>query len=138
MSASRALANPNSGEGRSQTVSLWKFLIRASLVTALAVGAFADLAAPANAADTAAVIKIDNFTFGPPTLTVPVGTTVTWVNEDDIPHTVAATDRLFKSKALDTDDRFTYTFSAPGSFEYFCSLHPHMVGTVIVQPAPSP
>jgi plastocyanin len=121
---------------------LWKSLIRASLVTALAVGASAGLAAPANAADSAApenaaLIKIDNFTFRPATLTVTVGTTVTWVNEDDIPHTVVEKDRLFKSKALDTDDRFTYTFSTPGGFEYFCSLHPHMVGTVIVQPRPS-
>ena len=77
---------------------------------------------------------IDNFTFAPARLTVPVGTTVTWLNEDDIPHTVAATNRQFKSKALDTDDSFAFTFTVPGTYEYFCSLHPHMTGTVVVVP----
>jgi len=67
---------------------------------------------------------------------VKAGTTVTWRNEDDIPHTVTASNRLFKSKALDTDDSFSFsfTFSAPGTYEYFCSLHPRMTGAVVVEP----
>jgi plastocyanin len=78
-------------------------------------------------------VRVDNFTFGPDTLTVPVNSTVTWVNKDDIPHTVASTDGLFKSKALDTDDKYTYTFTKPGTYSYYCSIHPKMVGKVIVQ-----
>jgi plastocyanin len=89
-----------------------------------------------------ASVKIDNFTFNPPLLTVPVGTTVTWINEDDIPHAIAATSKTFKSKALDTDDKFSFTFTAPGTYEYFCSLHPHMKATIVVgagaAPKPSP
>ena len=77
---------------------------------------------------------IDNFTFAPAQLSVKAGTTVTWRNEDDIPHTVASAARLFKSKALDTDDSFSFTFTAPGTYEYFCSLHPRMTGTVVVEP----
>jgi amicyanin len=80
-----------------------------------------------------AAVKIDNFTFNPPTLTVKVGTTVTWKNEDDIPHTVRATTNDFKSKALDTDDSFTFTFTTPGVYDYFCSLHPHMTGKIVVE-----
>ena len=68
-----------------------------------------------------------------PRLTVKRGTTVTWVNGDDIPHTVVATDGAFKSKVLDTDDRFSFTFAKPGQFSYFCSLHPHMTGKIIVK-----
>ena len=78
-------------------------------------------------------VKIDNFSFGPGTLTVPVGTTVTWTNRDDIPHTVVSTDSVFKSKVLDTDEKFAYTFSKPGTYPYFCSIHPKMTGKVIVQ-----
>jgi len=80
-------------------------------------------------------VKIDNFTFGPAALTVPVGTTVTWINKDDIPHTVVSTDdpKAFKSKVLDTDEKFSFTFSKPGTFPYFCSIHPKMTGKVIVQ-----
>ena len=80
-------------------------------------------------------VKIDNFSFGPATLTVPVGTTVTWTNRDDIPHTVVSTDdaKAFKSKVLDTDERFSFTFDKPGTYPYFCSIHPKMTGKVIVQ-----
>ena len=81
----------------------------------------------------AAEVKIDNFSFGPTAITVPVGATVTWVNHDDIPHTVVSDDKLFKSKALDTDDKFSYTFTKAGTYGYFCSLHPKMTGKVIVQ-----
>jgi len=78
-------------------------------------------------------VKIDNFSFGPATLTVPAGTSVTWTNRDDIPHTVASTDGVFKSKALDTDEKFSFTFSKAGTYPYFCSIHPKMTGKVIVQ-----
>ena len=80
-------------------------------------------------------IKIDNFSFGPMTLTIPLGTTVTWINRDDIPHTVVSTDdpKVFKSKALDTDEKFSFTFTKAGTYPYFCSVHPKMTGKVIVQ-----
>jgi plastocyanin len=77
-------------------------------------------------------VKIDNFTFSPATLTVPVGSKVTWVNEDDVPHQVMASGRTFKSQVLDTDQSFSQTFASPGTYEYFCSLHPHMKGTIVV------
>lgn len=80
-----------------------------------------------------AAVKIDNFTFGPPSFTVVVGTTVTWTNHDDIPHTVVSSDKVLKSKVLDTDEKFSYTFSKPGTYSYFCSIHPKMSGTVVVQ-----
>src|SRR5260370_16971594 len=83
--------------------------------------------------DATNVVTIDNFTFTPPELTVAVGTTVKWVNHDDIPHTVVNKDKAFRSKALDTNDSFSYTFASAGTFDYFCALHPHMVGKVIVK-----
>ena len=76
---------------------------------------------------------INNFSFTPQTLTVRAGTTVTWVNKDDVPHTVTSNDKKFKSRALDTDEKFSYTFSARGTNSYFCSVHPHMTGKIIVQ-----
>ena len=78
-------------------------------------------------------VKIDNFSFTPASLTVAAGTTVTWTNRDDIPHTVVSTDGVFKSKVLDTDEKFAYTFSKAGTYPYFCSIHPKMTGKVIVQ-----
>ena len=79
-------------------------------------------------------ITIDNFSFAPATLTVPAGTKVTWVNHDDIPHTVVSEDKTtFKSQALDTDEKFTFTFAKPGMYTYFCSIHPKMTAKVIVQ-----
>jgi plastocyanin len=80
-----------------------------------------------------AEVKIDNFSFGPAAITVPVGTTVTWINRDDIPHTVVSTEKVFKSKVLDTDEKFSYTFTKPGEYPYFCSIHPKMTGKVVVQ-----
>ena len=81
----------------------------------------------------AAPVKIDNFSFSPNPLNVSVGTQVRWTNQDDVPHTVVAEDKSFKSKALDTDDAFTYTFTKPGTYSYFCSLHPKMTGKVVVK-----
>ena len=90
------------------------------------------IAPPALAAD--AQVKIANFTFDPPTLTVKAGTTVTWVNADDIPHVVLEKTGKFRSPALDTDDKFSQTFSTPGTVEYFCAIHPHMTGKIVVTP----
>ena len=78
-------------------------------------------------------VEIDNFAFSPTRITVKAGTTVAWLNADDTPHTVASSSKLFKSKALDTDDSFSFTFTTPGVYQYFCSLHPHMTGTVVVE-----
>ena len=78
-------------------------------------------------------VSISNFTFAPKDIVVPVGTTVTWVNGDDVPHVVRAVDGAFHSKPLDSDDRFSFTFTTPGVFSYFCSLHPKMTGKVIVK-----
>ena len=79
-------------------------------------------------------VAIDNFTFEPQTLTVPTGTTVTWTNHDDVPHTVTSDDKTtFASKGLDTDDTYSFQFTKPGTYAYFCSIHPVMTATVIVK-----
>jgi plastocyanin len=105
-------------------------LQRASLCAFAAVAAIAlGAAAPAPTA----LVKIDNFTFSPQVLTVTAGTTVTWANEDDTPHTVVASDKSFRSKAMDTDERYSMTFAKPGTYDYFCSLHPHMTAKILVK-----
>jgi plastocyanin len=79
-------------------------------------------------------VTIDNFFFTPATLTVKAGTTVTWTNKDDIPHGIGATNNAFpKSRALDTDDSYSFTFTTPGTYQYFCYLHPKMVGSIVVE-----
>lgn len=108
--------------------------VLAVLAAALLAGGIIHRACAAEAPE--AEVRIDNFTFSPATLTVAAGTRVTWVNADDIPHAVAAGDGSFRSRALDTDDRFAVTFERAGTYRYFCSLHPHMVGTVVVEAAP--
>jgi plastocyanin len=90
-------------------------------------------AAGAPAASGPVEVKIDNFAFMPGDLTVAAGTTVTWVNHDDVPHTVRTVDGAIKSKALDTDDKFSMTFDKPGTYEYFCSIHPKMTAKVVVK-----
>ena len=85
------------------------------------------------AQQTAAEVKIDNFSFSPAALEIKAGTTVTWTNADDIPHTVVSNDKVFKSKVLDTDQKFSFTFDKPGTYPYFCSLHPKMTAKVVVQ-----
>jgi plastocyanin len=82
-----------------------------------------------------AAVTIDNFTFAPQQVTVKAGTTVTWTNNDDTPHVVASSTKSFRSKALDTDDKFSFTFNTAGVYQYFCSLHPHMTGTIVVEEA---
>ncbi len=90
-------------------------------------------ATPETKPATGVAVKIDNFTFAPGSVNVPVGTTVRWTNHDDIPHTVVSDDKTFKSKVLDTDEEFTYTFTKPGTYSYFCSIHPKMTAKVVVQ-----
>jgi plastocyanin len=101
----------------------------ASLAVAAAI-ALCVAGAPAYADGTE--VTIDNFTFSPASLTVKVGTTVTWKNHDDIPHTVVSAGK-FRSKTLDTDDGFSFTFTTAGDYKYFCSLHPHMTGMIKVE-----
>lgn len=91
------------------------------------------LAFGAVAAEEANVVTIDNFSFTAPELTVAVGTTVKWVNHDDIPHNVVASNKAFRSKPLDTDDSYSFTFASAGSYDYFCGLHPKMQGKIIVK-----
>lgn len=90
-------------------------------------------AAPAPQSEMKSEVKIDNFSFSPASLEIKAGTTVTWTNADDIPHTVVSNDKIFKSKVLDTDQKFSFTFDKPGSYPYFCSLHPKMTAKVVVQ-----
>jgi plastocyanin len=77
-------------------------------------------------------VTIDNFTFSPAELKVKVGDTVTWTNHDDIPHTVVSAGK-FRSKTMDTDNTFSFTFTSAGDYKYFCSLHPHMTGMITVE-----
>jgi amicyanin len=101
----------------------------AAVLAAVVLPGHAQTAAPASA------VSIDNFTFTPPSLTIKAGTTVTWINKDDIPHGIASSNNAFtKSKALDTDDSYSFTFTTPGTYQYFCYVHPHMTGTIVVQP----
>jgi plastocyanin len=117
----------------------WMFGV-AILLAAIAAGPSQSILAAtplANSSPEVAVkevaVKIDNFSFSPATITVPLGMTVRWTNRDDIPHTVVSDDKTFKSKALDTDEDFTYTFTKPGTYGYFCSIHPKMTAKVVVQ-----
>jgi plastocyanin len=111
--------------------------VRTRFVTFLAALALAGCAdqGPPRPAPAEHRIAIDNFTFNPPDLTVAVGDSVTWVNHDDVPHTAtsSAQPRAFDSGALDTDGTFTHVFTAPGTYAYFCAVHKHMTGRVIVK-----
>jgi len=110
------------------------FRMAALLLLLLGVVAFGTGNARAGSQESpAAQVKIDNFSFTPTTLTVAPGTTVTWTNSDDVPHTVVSDDKLFKSKVLDTDEKFSYTFTKPGTYPYFCSVHPKMTGSIVVR-----
>jgi len=105
-------------------------LFAVALPRLTAAGDVAPTAAAANA-----TVKVDNFAFLPATLTVTPGTTVTWKNEDDSPHRIGDKNGSFKSAALDTDDTFSHTFSAPGEYPYICTIHPRMAGKIVVKPA---
>jgi plastocyanin len=112
-----------------------------SAIVAAALGAatgttLAALVLPSWAQSAPGTVSIDNFTFTPQKLTVKAGTTVTWINKDDIPHGIASSDNAFaKSKALDTDNSYSFTFTTPGTYAYFCYVHPHMTGTIVVEAA---
>jgi plastocyanin len=98
----------------------------------IALGALHKLAAhPIDAANVE--VKIDNFTFAPTTLVVRKGTQITWTNRDDIPHTVVENNKLFKSHVLDTNEKFTFTPTQPGTYKYYCSIHPKMTAEVVVE-----
>ena len=108
------------------------FLAILSVIAAVAPATAVD-AAKATSTAPSVQVKVDNFTFAPETITVTANSTVTWVNSDDVPHVIASTDGLFRSKALDTDDKYSFTFSKPGTYAYFCAVHPKMVGKIVVR-----
>ena len=116
-------------------MKLRQLIARASLAAAVLAASF-----PAGATDApgapGATVELSHFMFTPSTIRVAVGATVRWHNQDGEPHTVVSVDGLFRSGALDQDDAFAYTFKAPGSYRYVCSIHPQMVGTIVVTAAP--
>ncbi len=117
-----------SSTARSALVAAALGAATATALAAIVLPVWAQNAAPAGA------VAIDNFTFNPTALTVKAGTTVTWTNKDDIPHGIASSTNAFaKSRALDTDQSFSFTFTTPGTYQYFCYVHPHMVGTIVVE-----
>jgi plastocyanin len=119
---------PISNTMRSALVAAALGAATATMLAAVVLPGWADTAAPASA------VSIDNFTFGPQSVTVKAGTIVTWTNKDDIPHGIASANNAFtKSKALDTDDSYSFTFTTPGTYKYFCYIHPHMTGTIVVE-----
>src|ERR1700692_1887504 len=113
---------------------VWIAVVAAPIVAAvvfLGMGSHSFIAKAQQAPATE--VKIDNFSFGPAAITVAAGTTGTWTNRDDIPPTVVSDDKAFKSKAMDTDEKFSFTFTKPGTYGYFCSIHPKMTGKGDVQ-----
>jgi len=114
---------------------VWVGSFTASVVIAIAmlIAGSPSVTASDQPSAAAAEVKIDNFVFGPQTITVPVGATVTWTNKDDIPHTSVSTEGVFKSKVMDTDEKFSYTFTKAGTYSYYCTIHPKMTGKVVVQ-----
>ena len=126
----------NTGKGNKTmtTKKMWIVgLATTVMIAMLLLAGTPSVAANDQPSGSSADVKIDNFSFGPQTLTVSVGTTVVWTNRDDIPHTVVSTDGVFKSKVRDTDEKFSYTFTKAGTYPYFCSVHPKMTGKVVVQ-----
>lgn len=105
----------------------------ASLSLASLILAAASLAAPRAKAAAKADVHIDNFAFAPETLTIAPGTTVTWTNRDDIPHSIVESTGLFHSEAFDTNGSYSYTFEKTGTYDYICGLHPHMMGKIVVK-----
>jgi plastocyanin len=117
-------------------LDMMRSAIAAAVLGAVVGSGLASGVIAARAQSTTTAVSIDNFTFAPQTLTVKAGTMVTWTNKDDIPHGIAATGNAFtRSKALDTDDSYSFTFTTPGTYQYFCYIHPHMTGTIVVEAA---
>ncbi len=104
-----------------------------ALAVVVSIPARPRAAADATPAAAKAEVSIDNFNFGPAALTVAPGTTVTWTNRDDVPHTVVSDNKLFASPVLDTNEKFSYTFKKPGTYGYYCSIHPKMTAQVVVR-----
>jgi plastocyanin len=130
---SRILKQEKSQKEKKMTTIKWVLGL-----AAIAVAAFALISGtgtiPAVGASDKPEIKIDNFSFGPATITIPAGSTVTWTNNDDVPHVVTSDDnKMFKSKTLDTDDHFSFTFTKPGTYNYHCAIHPKMTAKIVVQ-----
>jgi amicyanin len=116
------------------TKNVWIATLASTVMTATLLFAASPSVSANNQPPTANTeVKIDNFAFEPQTITVPVGATVTWTNRDDIPHTSVSTEGVFKSKVLDTDEKFSYTFTKAGTYPYYCTIHPKMTGKVIVE-----
>jgi plastocyanin len=115
--------------------NVWIATLASTVMTAILLLFAASPSVSANDQPSAAnaEVKIDNFVFGPQTITVPVGAKVTWTNRDDIPHTSVSTEGVFKSKVLDTDEKFSYTFTKAGTYPYYCTIHPKMTGKVVVE-----
>src|SRR5579884_2912097 len=114
----------------------WTLAVAALFIMAVMVAGRAKPLAASTTEGAAAgesAVNIDNFMFSPATLTVKAGSTVRWTNHDDIPHNVVSEDKSFKSKVMDTDENFSYTFTKPGTYSYLCSIHPRMTGKVVVQ-----
>jgi plastocyanin len=115
---------------------MMRYAVVAAVLGAVVGSGLAGGVLVASAQTPATAVSIHNFTFNPQTVTVKAGTTVTWTNKDDIPHGIAATNNAFKrSQALDTDDSYSFTFTTPGTYQYFCYVHPHMTGTIVVEAA---
>ena len=116
-------------------LSIKPLIPRRSAITAMILGLAVGgtLAFHVAAAEDTNTVIVKDFLFTTKELTVPVGTTVKWVNNDDIPHNIVDKGKSFRSKPIDTNETFSFTFAKAGTFNYFCSLHPQMVGTVIVQ-----
>jgi plastocyanin len=133
-----ALTHPSAAQGYQQVKKVQGNITAHATTTAAFSRPKPDATASAKPLEPAAdaakqQVKIDNFSFTPKTLTVPIGTTVTWTNHDDVPHTVVSTKKAFASPALDTDERFSFRFAARGTYPYYCSVHPMMTGTVVVK-----
>ena len=110
------------------------FAVACIALTVVTVPRLSGAQAPvAKAAGATTTISIDNFSFNAKTLTVSAGSDVTWVNRDDVPHKIVSTDKKIVSPVLDTDGRFSYRFTKPGTYEYYCSIHPMMTGTITVR-----
>jgi plastocyanin len=110
-------------------------MARAALAAALLGSATGITLGVAFAKPGDAAVQINSFIFGPKIITVKIGTTVTWTNQDYVPHTVTSTTQLFRSPVFFTNDKFSFTFSTPGTYEYFCTIHSKMTGTVVVEAA---
>jgi plastocyanin len=107
--------------------------LAAAIITSIGTPGMGAQAGQPDKPPKAVAIEIDNFTFGVVSIEVAAGTTVKWTNRDDVPHTVVSSTKLFKSPPLDTGEAFSYTFKEPGTFEYYCSMHPRMTGKIVVR-----